>query len=292
LSSIRTFNEPDKVVIAFPLKGKHPYQVIEDDRRTIRIRLFGVISNTDWIRYDASDDLIDIANWSQPEELVYELKVRLTRDIWGYNTFYEGNTFFFELKKSPEDVHLLRGKRIVIDPGHSSDPGAIGPTGLTEAEANLSIALVLRNLLTSRGARVIMTRDDTSHVELYDRPAIAKQNDADLFVSIHNNALPDGVNPFKNNGSSTYYYHLHSIDLARAIQAELVSATGLDDYGLYHGNLAVNRPTQYPAVLVECAFMMIPEQEALLKTEKFQKKIARAVTRGIESFLREYESDR
>jgi len=292
LSSIRTFDQSGRVVIEFPLSGKHTFQVIEDDRRTIRIRLFGVVSNTDWIRYDTDDDLIDYATWLQPEELVYELKLRLTCDIWGYDSYYNGNTLIFALRKPPIDVNQLRGKKIVIDPGHSSDVGAIGPTGLTEARANLGIALALRESLWSRGAQVIMTRDDMSHVDLYDRPTIAKESGADLFVSIHNNALPDGVNPFENNGSSTYYYHLHSIDLARAIQSELSSATGLGDFGLYHGNLAVNRPTQYPAVLIECAFMMIPKQEALLKSNKFHKKVARAIARGIENFLKEYDSGR
>jgi N-acetylmuramoyl-L-alanine amidase len=162
---------------------------------------------------------------------------------------------------------------------------------LTEAVANLGLALALRDRLVRAGAEVIMTRDDDSHVDLYDRPAIAKQLDADLFVSIHNNALPDGVNPFINHGVSTYYYHRHSLRLARDIQEEMVAATGMPDHGLYHGNLAVNRATQYPAVLVECAFMMIPEQEALLKTERFRRTVSLAIYKGIERFLREYDHD-
>jgi len=111
-------------------------------------------------------------------------------------------------------------------------------------------------------------------------------------VSIHNNALPDGVNPFTNNGVSTYYYHPHSIELARSIQSEMIKATGLPDHGLFYGNLAVNRPTQYPAVLVECAFMMIPEQEAMLKTDRFRRKVAWAIVNGIAEFLKGYDDGR
>lgn len=286
LSSIRTYGDDDKLIAEFPLSGKHPFRVTEEDKRTIRIQLFGVTSNTDWIRYDFGDKLVRLATWSQPEEGLYELKLHLTQDIWGYDSYYQGNTFYFQLNKPPVNLRTLRSKTIVIDPGHSKDPGAIGPTGYTEAEANLAIALMLKKRLQSRGAKVIMTRDDDRHVELYDRPMIAKLNDADLFVSIHNNAVPDGVNPFTNNGTSTYYYHPHSIDLARCIHAEMVNATGLPDYGLFHGNLAVNRPTQYPAVLVECAFMIIPEQEAVLKTDKFRKKAAKAIAQGIRNFLK------
>jgi N-acetylmuramoyl-L-alanine amidase len=291
LKVIRTYGDADKLVVEFPLSGKHPFRVFEDDRRTIRVQLFGVTSDTDWIRYDFSDKLIDLASWSQPEEDLYELKLLLTEDIWGYDSYYRGNTFYFVLNKPPIDLDHLAGKTIVIDPGHSSDPGAIGPTGYTEAQANLAIALTLREMLLRKGVKVVMTRSDDSHVELYDRPAIALLNDADLFVSIHNNALPDGVNPFVNNGTSSYYYHPHSINLARAIHAEMLKETGLSDYGLYHGNLAVNRPTQYPAVLVECAFIILPEREAILKTSEFRKKVARGIVKGIESFLKEFKDD-
>ncbi len=287
LASVRTYDSTRSLLFEFPLAGKHPFRVFEDDPRTIRIQLFGVTSNTDWIRYDFADTLVDIATWSQPEEGLYEFKIQLRHDIWGYDTFYKGNTFYFQLNKAPEKLKDIENKRIVIDPGHSKDYGAVGPTGYTEAQANLGIALKVAEKLKSKGAIVILTRDDMSDLPLYDRPTIAKLLGADLFVSIHNNALPDRINPFENNGSSTYYYHPHSIELARAIQKELVPKTGLRDFGLYHGNLAVNRPTQYPAVLVECAFMIIPEQEALLKTDKFRKKVAEAITKGIEKFLEE-----
>ncbi len=291
LSSIRMESDDDRVLVSFPLAGQHPFQVVEDGLRTVRIRLFGVTSNTDWIRYDGDDELVHLASWSQPEEGVFEFTLKLAKDIWGYDTYYQGNTFVFQLNKPPQRVKSLRGKVIVIDPGHSKDPGAIGPTGYTEAEANLALALEIKKKLQSKGATVVLTREDDSDVGLYERPAIAKRANADIFVSIHNNALPDGVNPFTNNGTSAYYYHPHSLRLARSIHTEMIKATGLPDHGLYYGNLAVNRPAQYPAVLVECAFMIIPQQEAMLKTKKFRRKVAKAVTKGIENFLKGYEHD-
>ncbi len=291
VSSIRFYSQPDKLLIEFPLAGKQPFRVIEDDERNIRIQLFGVTTDTDWIRYDFSDPLVDLATWSQPEQGEYELKLRLSQNIWGYDAYYTGNTFYFQLNKPPKDVGSLKNKVIVVDPGHSKDPGSIGPTGYCEKDANLAIALVVAKKLTDKGAKVVMTRSDTSDVPLYDRPKIAVANDADLFVSIHNNALPDGIDPFENNGTSTFYYHPHSIALAKRIQTELVKATELPDHGLYYGNLAVDRPTQYPAVLCECAFMILPEQEAMIKTDKFRNKVAEAITKGIEEFLKDYEHE-
>jgi N-acetylmuramoyl-L-alanine amidase len=291
LTSIRIFGDKDKVVVAFPLAGKHPFRVIEDDSRTIRIRLYGVISDTDWIRYDFGDKLVRLATWSQPEEGLYEFKLILNQDLWGYDTYYRGNTFYFQLNKPPDHLKTIRGKTIVIDPGHSKDPGAIGPTGYTEAEANLALALEVKKRLQSQGAKVVLTREDDRHVELYDRPAIAKRHDADLYVSIHNNAVPDGVNPYVNNGTSVYYYHPHSIALARSLHTEMLKTVGLPDYGLYHANFAVTRPTQYPAVLVECAFMILPEHEAMLKTTAFRRKVAEAITNGIKNFLRRFDHD-
>lgn len=292
LKSVRTYGFRDSVLVEFPLAGVHPFRVIEEDQRTIRIQLFDVTSNTDWIRYDFSDSLVKLATWSQPDEGLYEFRLTLSQDIWGYDSYYKGNTFYFKLIKPPTDLHSLRGKRIVLDPGHSKEPGSTGPTGLTEAEANLALAKATRDLLEARGATVILTRPDDRNLPLAERPVIAKAKQADLFVSIHNNALPDGVNPYANNGVSTYYYHPHSIDLAKAVQKELIHETGLNDYGLFHGNLAVNRPTQYPAILVECAFIILPEQEAMLKSDKFRRSVAHAITAGIESFLKGYDHGR
>jgi N-acetylmuramoyl-L-alanine amidase len=211
--------------------------------------------------------------------------------LWGYDAHYEGTEFTLNLKKRPKLEDHLKGLRIVIDPGHSPDPGAIGPTGFMEKDANLQIADKLRRELIDRGATVIMTRFDNSPLPLYDRPIIANKFHTDLFISVHNNALPDGVNPFYNNGTSTYYYHPHSFDLARCVQKRVVEASGLPDYGLFHGNFAVIRPTQYPAILVECAFMIIPQQEMELKTESYQKRLAKGIADGVEDFIK-LEKDR
>ena len=134
----------------------------------------------------------------------------------------EGNDLLLDIRRPPvlDGGNPLSGRLIAVDPGHPPG-GAIGPTGLREAEANLAVALDLRRLLAGAGARVLMTRTEDIAVDLAPRVAMAERADADVLLSIHNNALPDGIDPFTHHGTSVYYNHPGSIPLARAIQGEL-----------------------------------------------------------------------
>ena len=105
-------------------------------------------------------------------------------------------------------------------------------------------------------------------------------------MSIHLNALPDGVNPFTAHGTGTYYFHPHSEPLARTVQRGMVRHMGLRNLGVYYDNLALVRPTWMPSVLCEGAFLMIPEQEAALRTSEFQERYARGVADGLEEYFR------
>ena len=285
---IETHDSDDKVTVRIETSGKHPFRVEENiAENSLTLYIYGATADTDWIRYDNRDDLIDHAVWSQPEPGLFKLKLFLeTNPIWGYDAHYIGPELYLDLMKRPYSHHGLRDFHIVLDPGHSPDRGAVGPTGLEEREVNLWLAQEIKKALEREGARVTLTRNDMSPLALYDRPKIAVAEKADLFISVHNNAVADGVNPLISNGISTYYYHPHSQPMAEAVQKAMIRNIDLPDFGLYYGNLAVNRPTQYPAILIECAFMMIPEQEALLKKKSFRKKIAESVVEGIKDFLR------
>jgi N-acetylmuramoyl-L-alanine amidase len=285
---IRTHADDDETTVTLNVGGKLPFRVEENplDNEVV-LDVYNCTSNIDWIRYDTSDDLVRLIRWSQPQVGVMRLTINLSEPLWGYDCFYEDTQLKLRLKKAPKLYRDLRNLRIVIDPGHSPDPGAIGPTGYMEKDANLAIALELAEILRKRHAQVMLTRSDDSPIGIYERPEMAYRYQADIFISVHNNALPDGVNPFFNNGTSTYYYHPHSKALAESVQSELVSSLGLGDYGLYHANFAVARPTGYLAILVESAFMMIPEQEYLLQQPRFQKKVAKAIADGLLDFVRD-----
>jgi N-acetylmuramoyl-L-alanine amidase len=291
LTSMQTQTEDKKTQLKIFLQEKLPFRVEQQlNPSALLLTIYGVTSNTDWIRYDFKDKLIKEIQWVQPGKEVYQLKVYLTLEQqWGYDVFYEGSALILEIKDQPKLNGQLKGLKIAVDPGHSPDPGAVGPTGLEERVVNLEIAKKLEKILEKNGAEVILTRSGMDSLALYDRPKIAIEEKCDILISIHNNALPDGINPFYNNGTSTYYYHPQAFFLAKEIQKELVERLQLPDYGIYYGNLVLTRPTQLLAVLVECTFMMIPEQEELLRTEKFQEKCAQAICNGILNFVEKSE---
>ena len=108
-----------------------------------------------------------------------------------------------------------------------------------------------------------------------------------MLVSIHANALPDGVNPFTNNGTSVYYFHPRSAALARALDRGLVAELRVRDLGMGRGDYALVRDPWMPSALTEGLFMMVPEQEALLASPEGRLRYAKGVARGIEDFLRD-----
>ena len=276
------------VTLRIALSDRIPFQVIESERR-LDLVLYGAVSDANWVRYGPSgDSLVTAIAWSQDDPRGVVLSVSLSLPVWGYRVRYDHGDMLLEIHRPPvlDAGHPLGGLLVVVDPGHPP-VGATGPTGLYEPVPNLGIGLKLRDLLVEAGARVVMTRTSDSAVDLYPRTRLADSIGADLLISIHNNALPDGVNPFTNNGTSVFYNHPRSIALARAVDAELVKALGVRDLGFGRGDLALVRPTWMPAILTEGLFIMLPEQEAALRSDRGQALYARGVFRGIEAFLKE-----
>ena len=275
----------DRARLRIPLSQRVPYEVIERER-SLEVLLYGAVGDVNWIRYGPGDTLVTRIAWSQEPEGV-RLVVDLAEPVWGFRAGWDRGDLLLDIRRPPA-INAGRpfdGRLIVVDAGHPP-LGASGPTGLTEAEANLGVALELQRMLEDAGARVVMTRTDATPVALGARPRLADSLGADLLLSIHNNALPDGVNPFPNNGTSVYYNHPRSIPLAAAVQRALVRRLGLRDLGIGRGDLALVRPTWMPAILSEGLFMMVPEQEAMLRSELGRHRYAQGVFEGVREFLR------
>ncbi len=192
--------------------------------------------------------------------------------------------------------NVLENKLIVIDPGHGVDPGAIGKVlGVTDAAVGLDVGLKLRNLFEAQGATVIMTRESDVRVALNDRPALANQVEADLFISIHGNSI-DG-RPEKN-GIETYYYapntdaQLYAQSVVRSSLAQHIS----DGLGMTTGrpsevrkaNYAVLRENNHPSVLVETGYLSNAEEEALLATDEYRQRLAEGIFIGVLTYLSQY----
>ena len=97
-----------------------------------------------------------------------------------------------EVPEPPRASHRSDRRVIVIDPGHGGhDPGASGPSGLAEEDVTLAAAKALRLALTARGYEVVLTRDADAYVQHEDRIELARSQHADLFLSLHADALTD-----------------------------------------------------------------------------------------------------
>jgi N-acetylmuramoyl-L-alanine amidase len=273
------------VTLRVPLPGRVPFRVDEDERRLV-LTLYGVAANADWIQYGPDDPLVTRIAFDAPAADEMRVLVDLAAPVWGYRARWSGDALLLDIRRPPriDPRHPLRGIRVALDPGHPP-AGATGPTGTYEGEVNLAVARAAGPLFERIGAEVLLLRTDRQPLGLAARTRAAEDADADLLISIHANALPDGVNPFVNGGTSTYYFHPRAVTFAREVNRAMVRAFGFRDLGIGRGDLALVRPTWMPAILTEGLFMMLPDQEALLISPAGQRLYAGALVEGTAAFL-------
>lgn len=276
------------VDLEIPLSSRPPFLVEEGDHQ-LELTLYGVTGNTDIVTYAGDDSLVRRVRWEPVGTERVRYTIRLATQPYGYLAFWDNGRFILRVRRPPhiDPARPLAGLVIAVDPGHPPI-GATGPTGLYEPVPTLAVGEKLRDMLKDRGATVLMTRTTAAPVALGDRPIMARRADAQVLVSIHLNALPDGIDPFTSHGTGTYYFHPQSEPLARALETSLVRRLGLPELGIHYDNLALARPTWMPAVLCEGAFIMMPEQEAALRTPEFQEAYARGIADGLETYFRSF----
>jgi N-acetylmuramoyl-L-alanine amidase len=212
--------------------------------------------------------------------------------------------------------------RVVIDPGHGGrDPGAVARFGGGhEKDVNLSAGLILRDLLNATGRyEVVMTRDRDVFVELNDRVRIARQADADLFISLHADSAGDNRSPA---GATIYSMNPRAVSRARqnairegdwvdpsrpqevsqilvdmqiankegeserfadALRTEIGRAAPLWRDHAMRANFAVLTDAATPAVLFEMGFLTNREDARRLNSERQQRRLMQAALAAIES---------
>lgn len=269
--------------------GERPAHHVEAEGHTMTLTLYGVQANADISPIFGNDTLVRRMIWEQVTTDRVKVTLQLSQPAYGWLSLWDDarRAFVLRVRRLPaiDAAHPLRGLTIAVDPGHPP-AGATGPTGLYEGDAVFPVGLKLVELLRARGANPIITRTSLAPVGLTERGVQSRRENAHAFMSIHLNALPDGVNPFTANGTSTLFYHNASEPLARGVQRALQARFGLRDLGVHYQNLAVARPSWYPSALAEGLFLMIPEQEAAMRDEGFQLKYAEALVEGLEEYFR------
>jgi N-acetylmuramoyl-L-alanine amidase len=172
---------------------------------------------------------------------------------------------------------------VVVDPGHGGgDVGAVGIGGLQEADVVLDISRQVAALLEQQGVQAVLTRQDDREIELEPRVQMADRVNANLFVSIHANAI-DMTRP-DVNGIETYYYASGS-RLASTIHNSLLQATGARDRRVRQARFYVLRKTSMPAVLVEVGFVTGAEDAPRLANAAYRQRLAEGIARGILQYI-------
>ncbi|QFZ92141.2 N-acetylmuramoyl-L-alanine amidase [Synechococcus elongatus] len=176
---------------------------------------------------------------------------------------------------------------VVIDPGHGGpDAGAVGIGGIREKDIVFDISQQVASILRNSGIDVRMTRTADIDLDLEPRVQVAEQARADLFVSIHANAI--SLDRPEVNGLETYFYASQSGErLARTIHQSILSSISIRDRGVRQARFYVIRRTSMPAVLVETGFVTGSEDARNLANPNHRRKMAEAIARGILQYVRQ-----
>ncbi len=195
----------------------------------------------------------------------------------------------------------LSGKVIVLDPGHEAeDPGALGPTGLSERNANWEIANAAAGKLREAGATVYLTRQGLYALSVFPPNFVPGSHDytgslakraawsgqGDIFISLHNDWNRD-----QNVCGTTCYVcdrnpnAGESRRLANLIQKHLTASLGTQDKGVRDSDLFVTREAKSPAVLVEVMFISNPAEESRLRRPETWENAATGILSAVQEYF-------
>lgn len=194
---------------------------------------------------------------------------------------------YLPIKKGPTEKTV-----IIIDPGHGGDDfgtHSLGTPQYHEKYLNLSTAFLVRNFLRQFGYQVIMTRIDDTFIALDERAEFANSQSPRLFVSIHYNSAPstdaEGIEVFYYATDDDVMRAARSKVLAQCVHNRSIQNTKAKSRGVKHGNFAVIRKTNMPAILIEGGFLTNAKEMEKIKDAAYMKSLALAIAQGIQDYL-------
>lgn len=196
------------------------------------------------------------------------------------------------------------GVKIVIDPGHGGPDGGASSGDVVERDITLNISHALKKRLEKKGATIVMTRSKegdalSEHApkekfltlrarklaDLKLREQIAVDENPDVFISVHVNAIPDT----KWRGAQVFYHeggHPDGEHLAKAIQSSFqTNLKNTEREALAISGVYLLKKSPVPSVLVETGFISNEEEKQLLIDPKYQEKVADSILEGIQTFI-------
>ena len=302
-----TFDEMAKATV---MTLENPFRIVVDFENSVlsmgdgnnKVNT-GYIKEVRWAKHDADSRVVVECNENQPYKIskdggVYTIKIGNASSKIETNEDDEDEKEENVIVEKRDPDNLL----VVLDAGHGgTDPGALGKDEegniiINEKDVNLSIALKVRDILVKKGVKVKMTRDVDKFVPLTDIAGFANKNDADLFVSIHNNAIEDPT----ISGTLVMYYDTetkNSYGIKSSYVAETVRDAILKETSLVKRNnpnsprILVLNQTRMPAILVECAFVTNESDRNYLNSNKGISEIAEGIANGILKSLETYKNN-
>jgi len=273
--------------VSFSLSGRVPYKSwMEINPSRIKIELYNVQSNTNWITQLTSAKAVKNIWYEQVESDVLQITIGLVKQQhYGYSIGYNGKSLLLKIRRLPAGI---RNMTIAIDAGHGgTNLGASGTTsGILEKNYTILFAKELEKILKKQKIKVIMVRETDTTIENKDRVLWAQQNNPDVFISFHlNSSGRDYV-----RGVSTYYKHIGYRSFSQSILKRLMQIKNLEEFGnIGSFNFQPIQPTDYPSCLVEVAFLSNKEDEKMILDPKFRYKVAYQVYLGLKDWIKDWK---
>ena len=331
----------DQTELRLRLESALAFRVDDSRVRNLVIKLYGGALDPGRIRMGQARGLVDAVRGRQADGYAY-VEVDLSELASRYQSLTEdgGKTILLRIEQAPvtlipepepRGAHMVqtlppeqRGRdievrRIVVDAGHGGgDLGAEGRGGLREKNITLAVARKLEDILERRhDIEVILTRDGDESLGLVERTETANRYSADIFISLHCNAWPNG----RAKGVETYFlspaktewdasvartenagvsaaedldfilwdlvqnaYIQESATLAEEVQERLASDLGMENRGVKQAGFRVLVGAFMPAILVELGFVTNQQDAAKLSDPEFHTRAAEAMAEAIVAF--------